>query len=262
MKWKNLRDYFRKELDKIELAQLENEDENWRHHCTWTHFESMQFLSPIMKPRLVEHLDTASRGEIPAVEVSSIDIKEKLEKHDSDNDLNINSNKTEASSESQISAIYTVHNTDSTNKEITSSQKDLEENSWPAVEMSVEEMNMSRKRKAQLSSDYLNCMRELLDLKAKKMSLLKEKCEEEYDDDMNFFKSLMPHVKQLPAINKLFFRSQVQNALAQELSKLQNLPLSMPQCDSNMPSTSNISPQVVTYVSRNDNFVEEENIIS
>jgi uncharacterized Zn-finger protein len=43
------------------------------------------------------------------------------------------------------------------------------------------------------------------------------------DEDVNFFKSLLPHVKQLPSINKLNFRTKVQNLLCQELTKLESL---------------------------------------
>jgi len=48
------------------------------------------------------------------------------------------------------------------------------------------------------------------------------KHEEENDEDLNFFRSLVPYMKQLPPTKKLFLRSQFQNTVADEISALQN----------------------------------------
>ena len=46
---------------------------------------------------------------------------------------------------------------------------------------------------------------------------------EENDQDLNFFRSLVPYMKQLlPTKKKLFLRSQFQNMVADEISVLQN----------------------------------------
>nr|CAH7734863.1 unnamed protein product [Callosobruchus chinensis] len=63
---------------------------------------------------------------------------------------------------------------------------------------------------------------EMLKLEAKKIALLEKQNIDGDDEDLNFFKSLIPHVKQLPPLNKLYFRSQVQNMLMNELTRLQN----------------------------------------
>jgi len=42
------------------------------------------------------------------------------------------------------------------------------------------------------------------------------------EEDLNFFRSLIPYVKQLPPRNKLFLRLQFQNMVADEVSALQN----------------------------------------
>jgi hypothetical protein len=42
------------------------------------------------------------------------------------------------------------------------------------------------------------------------------------EEDLNFFRSLIPFVKQLPSTKKLFLRSQFQNMVADEISALQN----------------------------------------
>jgi hypothetical protein len=89
----------------------------------------------------------------------------------------------------------------------------------------------------------VNSEKELLDLETMKRSLLRGKSDE--DEDMNFFKSLIPHVKQLPSINKLYFRSQVQNLLAHELSKIQSslhMPPPATLCQLSPPTASPASP--------------------
>jgi hypothetical protein len=41
-------------------------------------------------------------------------------------------------------------------------------------------------------------------------------------EDLNFFQSQIPYVKQIPLTKKLFLRSQIQNMVAYEISALQN----------------------------------------
>ena len=48
------------------------------------------------------------------------------------------------------------------------------------------------------------------------------KQEEKNDEDLNFLRSLVPYMKQLPPTRKLFLRSQFQNMVADEISALQN----------------------------------------
>ncbi|XP_072945558.1 uncharacterized protein [Epargyreus clarus] len=48
------------------------------------------------------------------------------------------------------------------------------------------------------------------------------------DDDLLWFKSILPYMKQLPSLNKLHFRTQMQELLLMELSKL-NPPQSSAQ---------------------------------
>jgi hypothetical protein len=58
-------------------------------------------------------------------------------------------------------------------------------------------------------------------LETKKLEwLIKHK--EKYDEDLNFFRSLVPYMKKLPPKRKLFLRPQFPNMLADEISALQN----------------------------------------
>jgi hypothetical protein len=102
----------------------------------------------------------------------------------------------------------------------------------------------------------VNFEKELLDLVTKKRSLLRGKSDKD-DKDMNFFKSPIPHVKQLPSTNKLYFRSLVQNLLAHELSKIQSslhMPPPATQCQLSPPPASPMPSQEVPYIASHPSF--------
>jgi hypothetical protein len=91
-------------------------------------------------------------------------------------------------------------------------QRELQQlpNSFPDANGPIDAIKIasasSKKRKFQSTTSYVNFEKELLDIESKKLSLLQGQSEGD-DEDTNFFKSLIPHVKQLPPINKLYFRS-------------------------------------------------------
>jgi hypothetical protein len=59
-------------------------------------------------------------------------------------------------------------------------------------------------------------------LEKRKLEWLSKQEEEENDEDLHFFRSLVPHIKQLTPARKLFLRSQFQNMVADEITALQN----------------------------------------
>ncbi|CAH0726758.1 unnamed protein product, partial [Brenthis ino] len=59
-----------------------------------------------------------------------------------------------------------------------------------------------------------------LDIVREKMKILREDQPDNTDDDLLWFKSILPYMKQLPSLNKLHFRTQMQELLLMELSKL------------------------------------------
>ncbi|CAF4946518.1 unnamed protein product [Pieris macdunnoughi] len=59
----------------------------------------------------------------------------------------------------------------------------------------------------------------LITLEREKIDLMKKDLNQD-DDDLNWFKSIMPYMKKLPSLNKLLFRTQVQEMLINEISKL------------------------------------------
>lgn len=96
----------------------------------------------------------------------------------------------------------------------------------------------SRKHSKQ---DHVDIDRELLDLEKKKVSLLEKQDVIDNNEDLNFFKSLIPHVSKLPSLNKLFFRNQVQSALMNELAKI--------QCDDTLSDPRNVRSRATSAAS-------------
>jgi hypothetical protein len=62
---------------------------------------------------------------------------------------------------------------------------------------------------------------EMISLENRKLEWL-IKQEEENDEDLNFFRFLVPYMKQLPPTGKLLLRSQFQNMVADDVTALQN----------------------------------------
>ncbi|KAG8274886.1 hypothetical protein J6590_098027 [Homalodisca vitripennis] len=58
-------------------------------------------------------------------------------------------------------------------------------------------------------------LKRLVQIEEKKMAILEQKrsrtAHEKSDDDMLFFESLLPHIKKIEGVNKLFFRNDIQN---------------------------------------------------
>jgi hypothetical protein len=71
--------------------------------------------------------------------------------------------------------------------------------------------------KRKRGTSTLSYQEEMISLENRKLKWL-IKQEEENDEDLNFFRSLVPYMKQLPPTEKLFLRSPFQNVVADEIS--------------------------------------------
>ncbi|XP_050311487.1 uncharacterized protein LOC126747048 [Anthonomus grandis grandis] len=92
----------------------------------------------------------------------------------------------------------------------------LVDREWTKIAKELgETIPSSRKRKAKTLQNHT--------LETRKLDALIRADDD--DEDISFFKSLLPHVQKLPSLNKLNFRTQVQNLLVQELTKLQTPPI-------------------------------------
>lgn len=75
---------------------------------------------------------------------------------------------------------------------------------------------MTRKKR-QKNDDGLEAF---LELEREKLKVLHQEQLDNNDDDLLWFKSMLPYMKQLPPLNKLQFRTQMQESLLKELSML------------------------------------------
>ncbi|CAG5006338.1 unnamed protein product [Parnassius apollo] len=91
--------------------------------------------------------------------------------------------------------------------DINTRQAPLPSHSLPAI------TRQTRKRKD-------NDLEAFLDIEREKMKILRQDQEDTTNDDLLWFKSILPDIKQLPSMNKLHFRTQMQELLLMELSKL------------------------------------------
>ncbi|XP_035438946.2 uncharacterized protein LOC118268518 [Spodoptera frugiperda] len=180
-KWKNLKDTFIKEFKKISTST--DSDAMFEYTGTWPHFEALSFLIDIIKPRKPEG------NSLPENNLKNLDdnVVIKIEETDS--------------------------NQESMNllKELTHTYNTLQVPS-PLPSTS----GLSRKRKD-------NGFEELDTDKQKIKKLLEESRDktdkDNADDDVLWYKSLMPYIKQLTPMKKLNFRTQAQDLLHKELSK-------------------------------------------
>lgn len=215
--WKNLRDRFKKELNKIPKSRSGDDGENaFRYDGTWCHFESMLFLKSILTPKVTEGNIEDSANTSHSTQLSQ----------ECETEKEITSQPSEARSDKEldddkVSLPGTASSQPSTKRvtRVPRQQNDDLEKLLPGKDTPVTPIVIQRKRKASVRNEG-NLDEEFLRLEAKKVALLEKNDED--DEDINFFKSLLPHVRKLPCLNKLSFRSQVQNLLAKVLWKVQN----------------------------------------
>ncbi|XP_046685435.1 uncharacterized protein LOC124371166 [Homalodisca vitripennis] len=189
-KWKNLRDTFRRELKKVPGYRSGSDgDQAPKYTGHWPYFERMLFLRGVMTPRPTDSNMSVTDEERNENNIDTIT-------HESDPDDPGNS--------------IQSHVDVGSNSEVSRSVKNLYTSNNDQVQTAP---YISKRRKLTGSEQF---KADILALEAKKINML-EKDSDQSDDDLNFFKSLLPHMKTLPAVNKLFFRSKVQNMLAKEM---------------------------------------------
>lgn len=187
MKWKYLRDQFRKELNKIPISRSGDECNTYKP--SWPYFEMLLFL----KDQL-----TAKQMSGNLCYTQSMD--------DQDN------NETER----QIMDENETNNDDLSNRELQESASTAREN--------THQTNISRKRKrSNYNTSEVNA--KLLEIEEQKLKLLAKDCsnDEEKSDDYHFLISLLPLFKDFSNIQKLRVRTKFQQILMEEISQQTNL---------------------------------------
>lgn len=227
-KWKNLRDTFSKELKKIPKPRSGTDADNEpKYTGTWPHFEAMSFLKVVLKPRQTEGNIISKDSESNYVDLSvysdAASPEEIFNMIASDND-----NTQLPESASILEEIPQNMSIDNNLRQDRPPSPSLpgpspsssllvssDSSSLPAI------TRQTRKRK-DISLEAF------LDIEREKMKILREDQPDNTDDDLLWFKSILPYMKQLPSLNKLNFRTQMQELLLMELSKL-NPPQSSAQ---------------------------------
>lgn len=233
-----MRDTFRKELKKAPRScSGDGEEHAPRYLGSWPHYGAMLFLRSVITPRLtkgntedpvVSNTTAAAANEC---DIECVQFKEEVDTYGSDSEsfqsfqLNASSDQSLPSSQLSTSVPHeTCEKTRGTEVRMLQSNNQMEleqlENSFPGTtEPAHANRISSAASKTRTTMSSINFDEDLLETESKTLSLLRGQSDED-DEDMHFFKSLLPHVKQLPSISKLYFRSQVQNVLAHELSKI------------------------------------------
>ena len=200
-KWKNLRDKFRKKLKKIPKSRSGDDGDNAnRYPGSWCHFKAMLFLQSTFTPR-------STQGNI--AELHSF---ETAESHPAEN----------RSEETQSPSIEENDSQHTSPDHVSQSQLGDLQNQFatlPDVDGPIDPIEVPRKKRKNCKTSESNFEQKLLHLEEQKLKALAT-TDDNDNDDLIFFKSLLPHTKLLPLVNRLRFRSKVQNLLAEELSKL------------------------------------------
>lgn len=204
-KWKNLRDTFAKELKKITKPCSGADPE---YIGTWAFYESMLFLKVVLNPRKSD---------------KSINETEVFTNPESDmTDLSESMTSTTSAPEDKRDVTMAVPHGAFLEDE------DAEDND-------SETPSMSRPTAAavgpqlQTSPQTLKRQGDPLEAFQQKIKLIKkEQIDDDDDEDFHWFKSILPYMKQLPPLNKLRFRIQIQELLLKEISKI-NTYISFPK---------------------------------
>lgn len=203
-KWKNLRDYFGTEYSKRPVSRSGDSADCQSWTSKWQYFNQMLFLKDIVAPRKC----SGSLGNL----VHTVN-EVATESEDSVHSFKV------LGSTSPVSSVNSEHTSINLN-----ANNEADDNIQDATSPTLTQMETSlcptpppnsrgKKRKVEFcaktnSSQY----DKLIDLEQQKLKLLTERYQSQDDnnDDLLFFKSLIPYVQNIPVERKMAFRSRVQ----------------------------------------------------
>lgn len=194
-RWKYLRDQFSVELGKI--PQSRSGDAASEYTSKWPYFKSLLFLKTTVKARM-------PKGNLSVIVNNNM---LRTERSPGCDDQNFDEETQEMFSEASEDLLSEVQ------APIDKTLQSLSEtpSSSPSPPVPV---HLKPKRKRS-QADSWNAA--IIDIEKQKLQYLKEKSENktDNDEDLLFFKSLLPHVRNIPQERKLAFRSQVQELVDQ-----------------------------------------------
>lgn len=211
-KWRNLRDQFSKELKKIPKTKSgDSQDSVPKYPGKWQYFNMLLFLRDILTPRATEgNVSEDTRSSEVNQENSDEDESVNLPVSDVDEET-INTNTDTPNFQSTTQVIPQVAETFS-EPSISARPPKRQMGSTTTLLDSVP-ARPSRKRR-NVHTNETNMEKELLNIETKKLAIL----ERSEDDDMMFFRSLLPYFRKMQPIQKLRVRNKFQDIVIQELS--------------------------------------------
>lgn len=217
-KWKYLRDQFAVELGKIPLSRSGDAGDS-APTSKWPHFQSLLFLKDIVRPRFsTGNLITAEDSEIPPT--SSAEAEAPAD---------------DVEDSSQISEYTDTNSYQEEENEIVK-----EDTANYVCHSSSPTVQSIQGRKRKRSNETFN--NALLNLEKQKVQYLQEKSSRQRDiddEDLFFFKSLLPHVRQIPNSKKLSFRNSIQKIVEQFAYQQQSFTFCNNQQSFNTSSSEN-----------------------
>ncbi|CAB3252851.1 unnamed protein product [Arctia plantaginis] len=191
-KWKNLRDQFQRELRKIPTPDGDSANSYLANYTgKWIYFEQMLFLKDSVKTKQYNH--NIEEVEMPEDTIEELIVFEDEPLIKVEDDYSLNSKNPLLQPQNPVREFPSQGCT----TDIVNSRH---------LEAEIDE-EVGRKRKASEEPQDRT--------KRKKMSLAEDP-ERIDDDDLHFFKSLLPFMKKLTPIRKLIVRNEIQNILLRE----------------------------------------------
>jgi hypothetical protein len=190
-RWKSLRDTFRKECKKFKEHRMR--DGSSAHIPRWVHYKELQFLEEVMQSRKLS----------PVVADTSLHEKKYQPSQAHNEEIKIIAERQECDPELADEDACTILHSHSA--------------STPRQPLPI---TTAHKHKRARSS--VNFQKENLHLERNEMQWVSRQQVDDDDDDLNFFKSLVPYMKKLPPCKKLCLRSKFQNLLANEISAIES----------------------------------------
>lgn len=222
LKWRNLRDQFRRELKKMRKPRSKDpcDPPISSYRGKWMYFEMLLFLKDTMVQKKMEDcLEDNNLVNAEETECKPQDIV-------NDDDLPVTENSPLTSRCSpdviDIARLSQIHGTVKFRTGRSGLESQNSEMFEPRVQRSSSRHGFERRRKkkALRLSDFEE---NILELENRKLSMLIEKGssgerhESEIDEDMHFAKSLVPFLRRLNPLRKLVVRNEIQNLLIKEL---------------------------------------------
>ncbi|XP_068212670.1 uncharacterized protein, partial [Palaemon carinicauda] len=195
-KWKNLKDYYRKELKKVEKPKS-GDGASEIVNSTWPYFNQSSFLKDIYLPEY--------RSSNLSQEENIRIMEDDLSLVDDDIESNV----------SHVSPSFVIHNSRAASPALPpDTGSTSQDNGW--------QTNPSTKKRRRASLDYMaKKSEELVKIEKQKLEMLRKEQEESGDEELYFFKSLLPYKKKLNHTKKLRMRMQIQNLFLKEMEEVE-----------------------------------------